>query len=155
VGVGAEVWISVFLGLIFLFIFPQFAQWLYSQVNHSYQPSFLPITLTDVQTGQATVIPYPKSVFFVEQMALFAFSVVLIVEGVVLVLSRTKGVVLFALGITVAAVLLNIWAVADGFRAARGLLLFNAVAAGFGVYIAIYQYSLLQALRHRPGRIVS
>jgi hypothetical protein len=144
VGVGAEVWISVALGVILIFLAPRIWQYYFA-------PGKFTWTFND---PAGNPLPYTKTEFFWADLGLAAFAVVLVVEGLALLLARKAVVVTAALALTVLATVLNLYVLGRTYGAV-GFQIMNALAAAFGVYIAIYQYSLLQALRHRPGRIVS
>lgn len=149
-GRGPEAYISIGVGLIFLFAFPHFTQWWIHVVFHTKTPpSFLPIMLED-----GTEIPYQKSIFFFNDLAIASFAYALIIEGLALVLAgRSRpGVVLFALVVTVAAVVLNGWYLVSSFG--DGLPLVSAIAVLFGGYMIWFQWTLakaLMAMRHMSG----
>lgn len=162
VGLGAEAWISLVMGVLLLYLCPNIPQWLFSKVSPSYKPPFLPITdvvrdsgtglpVTEPQTGllKRVEVPYTSSIYFPEHLSVFAFAAVLLVDGLVLLMVRRRAVVWAALGLTVASLLLAAWAVMDGFRTNRGLLLYPVICLAFGVYLAIYQAALARGLRGR------
>jgi multisubunit Na+/H+ antiporter MnhB subunit len=143
-GRGLEAWISIGVGLIFLFVFPHFTQWWVHSVFHtSSVPTFLPIT--DSNTGAQ--IPYSKSVFFFNDLAIASFAYALIIEGIALVLAgRSRpGVVLFALAVTAAAVVLNAYYLISSY-ATEGFALVSAVAVVFGGYMLWFQWNLAREL---------
>ena len=137
----AEAWISIAIGLILLFIFPNFWQWLISKIS-SYKPPFLPIT--DMNTGAE--IPYPQSIFFFGHLCVFAFALVLIIDGLIL-FTRRPALLMFAFAFTVISTAMNFFCVASETMQGRGFPLVSALAFAFGVYIAIFQWKLLQAHR--------
>jgi hypothetical protein len=137
----AEAWISIAIGLILLFIYPYTWQWLISKVSN-YQPPFLPIT--DVNTGAN--IPYSQSVFFFSHLCVFAFALVLIIDGLVL-FTRRAALLIFAFGFTVITAAMNFFCIANETMQGRGFPLASALAFAFGVYIAIFQWKLLQVMR--------
>jgi hypothetical protein len=137
----AEAWISIAIGLILLFIFPHTWQWLISKVS-SYKPPFLPIT--DMNTG--VEIPYTQSIFFFSQLCVFAFALVLIMDGLIL-FTRRPTLLMLAFGFTVLTAAMNFACVANETMQARGFPLTSALAFAFGVYIAIFQWKLLQVHR--------
>ncbi len=87
---------------------------------------------------------------FWSDLAVTSFALALIVEGIALVLSRRWAVVLFALVLTLAATLLNLGFVL-GTYSQYGLARISALAVIFGVYMAIYQWTLLQSSRRVKG----
>jgi hypothetical protein len=137
----AEAWISIAIGLILLFIYPYFWQWLISLVSN-YKPPFLPIT--DMNTGAA--IPYPQSIFFFSNLCIFAFALVLIVDGLIL-FTRRRGLLMFAFWFTALTAAMNFFCIANETMQGRGFPIASALAFAFGVYIAIFQWKLLQSMR--------
>lgn len=137
-GFGPEAWISIGVGLIFLFAFPNFTQWAAYKLFHMKMPSFLPIT--DTSTGAE--IPYSQSVFFLNDLCIALFSYALIVEGVALLLARHPIVVLFALVVTAAAVILNLYYLVTHFS--EGFSIVSAIAVVFGGYMIWYQSRLMR-----------
>lgn len=145
-GRGAEAWISIGVGVILLFAFPNFTLWWIHVVFHTKPPAFLPIT--DAMTGAE--IPYPKSVFFWSDLCVDLFAYALVVEGIALVFARRPGMVMFALAVTAAAVLLNLYYMIRSFG--EGFPLVSAIAVVFGGYMGFYQWRLLQnmlAVQHK------
>ena len=143
----AEAWISIAIGVILLFIFPNFWQWLISKASN-YKPPFLPIT--DMATGAE--VPYTQSVFFFSHLCLFAFALVLIIDGLIL-FTRRPGLLMFAFGFTAITAAMNFLSLANETMQGRGFPLAQALAFAFGVYIAMFQWKLLQAHRlSRAGR---
>jgi hypothetical protein len=141
-GRGPEAYISIGVGLIFLFVFPHFTQWWVHVVFRTKTPpSFLPITQED-----GTEIPYQKSIFFFNDLAIASFAYALIIEGLALVLAgrNRPGVVLFALLVTLVAVALNAWYLVSSFG--DGFPLVSAIAVLFGGYMIWFQWNLAKAL---------
>jgi multisubunit Na+/H+ antiporter MnhB subunit len=142
-GRGPEAWISIGVGLIFLFAFPHFTQWLVHTVFHTKTvPSFLPIT-----DENNVEIPYQKSIFFMSDLCVAIFTYALIVEGITLLLAKRPIVVAFALLVTAAAVLLNLYYLIQSFG--DGFPMVSAIAVVFGGYMLWYQWRLLQMMRGR------
>jgi hypothetical protein len=137
-GRGPEAWISVGVGLILLFAFPHFTQWWGHAVFHTRTPSFLPITSSE----DGSVIPYPKSDFFLNDLAIASFAYALILEGIALLLAgrNRPGIVLFALLITIVAVGLNAWYLVSSFG--DGIALVSAFAIVFGGYMIWFEWNL-------------
>lgn len=136
----AEAWISIAIGVILLFIYPYFWQWLISLVSN-YQPPFLPIT-----DSTGAVVPYTQSIFFFSNLCIFAFALVLITDGLVL-FTRRPALLMLALGFTVVTAAMNFISVVIETMQGRGLPIASALAFAFGVYIAMFQWKLLQSLR--------
>jgi len=143
---SAEAWISIGIGLILMFCFPNFLQWLISLVS-SYKPPFLPIT--DMTTGAE--VPYPKSIFFFSNLCTFAFALTLVCDGVLLFFRRLLPTML-ALALTAAATALNMVYLVKSFLNNEGFPIVSALAVVFGIYIANYQWKLLGSMR-RTSRL--
>jgi hypothetical protein len=146
----AEAWISMAIGLILLFIYPYTWQWLLSKIS-SYKPPFLPITQFNPQTGLTTEIPYAQSDFFFSHICVFAFALVLILDGLIL-FTRRPALLMFAFAFTVVTAAMNFLCVANETLHGRAFPLVSGLAFAFGVYIAIFQWKLLQQLRFARGR---
>jgi hypothetical protein len=136
-GQGPAAWISIGVGLIFVFAFPHFTQWWIHVLFHTNPPSFLPIT--DSQTGAE--IPYPKSVFFLSDLAIAMFAYALVLDGIVLLIRR-RAVLMLALVVTAAAVALNVYYLIKSFADDSGFPIVSAVAVLFGGYMLWYQWMI-------------
>ena len=136
-GRGPAAWISIGVGLIFVFAFPRFTQWWIHVLFHTNPPSFLPIT--DSQTGAE--IPYPKSVFFLSDLAIAMFAYALVLDGIVLLIRR-RAVLMLALVVTAAAVALNLYYLIKSFADDSGFPIVSAVAVLFGGYMLWYQWTI-------------
>jgi hypothetical protein len=90
-------------------------------------------------------LPYRQTVFFWGDVAIFAFSLLLIVDGLIL-FTRKPALVTIALAFTIITVLMNFIYVVRMMNG-YGFQLWSAIAVAFGVYIAIFQWRLLQSLR--------
>lgn len=134
VGVGPEAWISIAIGAIVLFLYHRTFEWLLGSKS-------LPV-ITDVN---GNVIPYAKSAFFWQDLGPALFGVILVVEGLALVFARNRAVVSVALVLTLAAAAVNLWAIIATTKLI-GFPIMSAIAVAFCVYIAIYQWRLLQSL---------
>lgn len=140
-GFGPEAWISIGVGLIFLFAYPYFTQWAIWKLFHtSTMPSFLPIT--DSSTGAE--VPYPQSELFLNHLCIALFSYALIVEGIALLLARHPIVVLFALVVTLSAVVFNLYYLVAHFTP---FPIVSAIAVLFGSYMMWYQWRLLRDMK--------
>jgi hypothetical protein len=137
----AEAWISIAVGLILLLMSPYTLQWLVSLIS-SYKPPFLPIT--DVTTGAE--IPYTHSTFFFGHLCVFAFSLVLIIDGLVL-FTRKPALIMIALVVTAITTLMNLIYVGKAMMNGEALPIVSALAVAFGVYIATLQWKLVQSFR--------
>jgi hypothetical protein len=142
---GAEAWISIVIGLILLLASPYTLQWLISLIS-SYKPPFLPITSTDLNTGQVTELPYPQSIFFFGHVCVFAFALVMIISGLILFTRRT-ALVAAAFVFTAIATLMNLIYVIKATFGGEALPIISAFAVAFGGYIAFSHWRMLQLLR--------
>lgn len=134
---GAEVWISIAIGLILLFYYPTMMRYVSSRL---FGTEFPPFEL------DGAVIPYPKvHPQFWSDLCITAFAFVLILEGVALAMLRKRWIVLLAFGMTVLTTLLNVGFVFATF-ASHGPPMISLLAIAFGGYIAIYQWRLLKSL---------
>jgi hypothetical protein len=132
----AEAWNSNAIGLILMFVSTagRFLEYLTSS-NFSWNfidPAGAPL-------------PYRQTVFFWGDVAIFAFSLLLIIDGLIL-FTRKPALVMIAFGFTIVTVLMNFLYVVRMMNG-YGFQLWSAIAVAFGVYIAIFQWRLLQSLR--------
>lgn len=139
-GVGAEVWISIAVGAILLFMSGRFWQYVFNRANFTW-------TFSDPQGNPIT---YPQTVFFWGDMAMVAFGFVLVVEGIVLAFARKRALMMAAFAFTVAATALNAAYLAMMMTGGYGFQLMSAFAVAFGVYIAMSQWAMLKASRPGP-----
>ena len=137
-GGGAEAWISIAVGVILILMSPRIFQYFLS-------PSSFTWTFND---AQGNPLKYTQTVFFWGDLALAAFAIVLIVEGLVIAFARRRAFVALAFGLTALATALNLgflgYAMSKGF----GFQIYSALAVAFGVYIGLYQWKLLRGARY-------
>lgn len=138
-GVGAEVWFSFAMGLLLIFMSPRI--WQYVFMRGSFTWSF--------QDELGNPLPYPKSVYFWGDVALAAFALTLIAEGIVIGFVRRRIWIGAALLLTVITTLGNLLYVSSMMVKGYGFQLYSGLAIAFGVYIALYEWKLYQ--RSRPG----
>lgn len=141
----AEAWISIAVGLILLLMSPYTLQWLVSLIS-SYKPPFLPIESFDPKTGITSEVPYLRSIFFFGHLCVFAFALVLIIDGLVL-FTRKRVLIMDALVVTAVTTLMNLIYVAKAVSNGEALPIISALAVAFGVYIAMLQWKLVQSFR--------
>jgi hypothetical protein len=157
-GAGPEVWISIALGLLLLFLAPNAMKWASSKVLHTkFTPYVDPITEQPVDyvlMTDGTKVNYRNRIEFWNDWAITAFALALILEGVALVFSRRPLVVLLALLVTVAATLANLIYLVATYNT-YGIALLSALAVIFGTVIAVYEWRLLMMLvaAQRQGRV--
>lgn len=140
----AEIWISLAVGAILLFMFPTMLKYVSSRL---FGTAFVPFQMPD-----GTVVPYPR-VYpqFWSDLCITLFALVLILEAITLAFVRNRPLVLIAFATTVVATALNLWFVLATF-AKYGAPLVSLLAVAFGVYIAIYQWRLLKLLQQQHLR---
>ena len=97
-------------------------------------------------TGVTTEIPYASSDFFFGHLCIFAFALVLIFDGLIL-LTRRTALMMVAFGFTVVATAMNFLYIVQATRSGQPLPIMSALAAAFGVYIAIHQWRLIAMMR--------
>ena len=91
------------------------------------------------------------SINFWSDLAITAFAVVLIVEGIVLLVARNRTLLTIALVLTVATTLGNLLYLVLSYPD-YGLAVMSAVAVIFGVYIALNQLAQLKRYGSVSGR---
>ena len=135
---GADAWISIAIGAIFLFMFPRFLQWFFSRTFGTHFDEF-------VDTNNV-VVPYQTLSVFWSDLGPTTFALILIIDGLVLGFIRKAPMVLVALSLTLAAALFNlIWLVVS--YSTQGFAIVSALAVAFGGYIASYQWQLYKTLQ--------
>jgi len=166
VGMGAEAWISIGIGLLLLFLNPDLVKFASSKVLHTHFAPYADATgkpnasdsalmMKNDESGNSVVSevrPYLKtngenSPNFPNDLAITSFALALILEGIALVLSRRPIVVLFALSLTVVATLYNLLFFVSEYAHYKTIPMISALAVIFGGYMAVYQYSLLHSSR--------
>ena len=134
----AEAWISIALGVLLLFIFPNTLSYVHSPAVFEQNNS--------VTDAQGNTIPYPKSAYFWTDLGVTVFAVALIVEGIVLAAARRIAPLIFAFLLTSLAAAFNVVVIAHAYP----LIGFPAVC-GIGVavlgYMAMTQWRLIGILR--------
>ena len=154
VSIGAEVWVSLIIGIIFLMLGFNFARYAFTTMSgHAYHTH---VDWTDGPKA-GTEVAYPDLTGDViwNDSALFIFGVALILEAIVLFIAGTNStlkrpLVGFAAFIAAAATLLNLIAAAKMFS--DGIMpLVSLLAVAFGGYMAAYEWKLYVALRPRPA----
>jgi len=139
--IPAEAWLSLAVGVIVLFMFPEFRTYLttLSHPEHFYD-------LYTISDSHNQSIPFEKSVFFFTEMGLTYFGITMVLDAIVLLRPRYTVLIWIVLILNIVGVALNIFAVVKALDEA-GFMIYNALAIAFGGYIALYQWRLLQNLR--------
>lgn len=144
--VGAEIWICFALGALLMFLCSQPIEYVLT-LNH---PERFSGAVTD---PNGNPISYPSSEFFLPQLGVCVFGVVLILDGLQMMFARSFKFAVVALGITLAGTLLNIAAQISSFKNGTGVQILCFLAVIIGGYTAIYQWNavkMLRALRQIP-----
>jgi hypothetical protein len=159
-GMMAEAWISVGIGILLLILCPTMTKYLSSKVFHTHfapyadkdhNPNASDSAIMTLDGEVTEVIPYTKTTpandpNFGSDLSISTFALALIVEGIALVLSRQPAVVGFAILVTIAATLLNLIYVSRTLAGKYPFPLVSALAVIFGIYMALYQFRLLQTV---------
>ena len=156
-GVGAEVWLSAIIGAFLILMGKSFGGWLIAKATG--QPYVTGATWAE---GNDRGLPADSPVGYwdlegfaaLNDSAIFLFGVAMVLEAAVLALIGTRfrhkaGLVTFALLITVLATAYNLF-VTGKLLTAGVLPLWSILAVGFGGYIAMFEWRLLQQLRPAP-----
>jgi zinc ribbon protein len=151
-GVGAEAWISIALAIILLILTPHTLTYVSSKLFHTTFAPYpdptrpFPARCDFILYNDGTREYYRDRPEFWSDMAITILAAALIVEGITLILSRRRALMLFALSITVAATLLNLgYVIATTSK--YGWPLMSLLAVVFGIYIGIQQWSHLRFSR--------
>ncbi len=134
---GPEAWISFAMGALILFMNPTLLQYLLMS-----PASFAKIYSVTDENGQP--LAYPKSVFFPKDIAITAFCLILILDGLVVLFARKPTIIWIALVLTIAAVIANLGFVLYAFNKGYGMQILPLIAVMYGVYIAIFQWRLIK-----------
>lgn len=153
-GVGAEVWLSVLLGLIFILIGKNFAVYSFAKLTGQAYHTGVNWTVGP-NAGQEVAYPDLMGFVMLNDSAMLLFGLTLLLEAAVMGLVNTRfrykrALVTAALVLAVAATAFNLFAVVR-LLSANVMPLISLLAAGFGGYIAAYQWRLLQSLPRTTG----
>jgi hypothetical protein len=137
---GPEAWFSIVIGVILQLMSTRFWSFVFSKV---FGRSF---TWTFSDTNGAP-ITYTQTVFFMGDLAMVLFGLVLIFEGVVFLFSRNRMLVMIAFALTCAATGFNLVYLIQMMSKGYGLQIMSALAVAFGGYIAMTQWKMIAATR--------
>jgi hypothetical protein len=135
---GPEAWFSIVIGIIVQLMSTRFWSFVFSKLFGS------AFTWTFRDTN-GTPITYTQSVFFMGDVAMVLFGLVLIVEGIVFIFSRSRTLLMGAFILTCAATLLNLVFLVQMMSKGYGLQIMAALAVAFGGYIAMTQWRMLSS----------
>lgn len=133
-GHAPEAWISLAIGAFLLFMYPRFLQWASSRIFHTHFDEFM---------VDDKVVAYQSVPEFWMDLGPVLFGIVLLLDGAVLLAMRRRGLVAFALVLTVLATLYNLTYMILSFGQ-YGFAPISFLATAFGVYIAWFQWRLLR-----------
>ena len=136
----AEGWISIALGVILLFMFP-------NTISYVRSPAAFE-QANPVTDAQGNSMRYVQTAFFWTDLGMTIFSGVLIVEGVLLAFLRKSGPIYIAFGLTVAAALFNLLVTIHVYSLI-GFPIYCALAVAVAGYMALTQWRLIEILRRR------
>lgn len=150
---GPEAWISMAMGMLFLLMIPHtltyassklfgttFAPWPDPTQPYPAKCDFKLFT-------DGTKIFYRDSPDFWSDLFVTCFAVVLIFDGLIILWVRKRLLIMAAFTMTILVVLLNLGYLIKSMSG--GLAMLSAVAVTYGVYIAIFQWRLLDMLKQR------
>jgi hypothetical protein len=138
VGGFAEAWISIAIGLILLFVFPNTIQYFKSADDFAKVHQY-----TDAQSNPIT---YTQSAFFLADLGVTVFALALLVEGIMLTLARKATLIYVTLVITVAAAAFNLFVVIKTYDDI-GFQIVCAFGVAVCIYMALMQWRLIGVLR--------
>jgi hypothetical protein len=131
----ASVWISIAVGAILLLFSPRLLIYFFAIERFAATYSF-----SDVNGP----LHYTQTVFFWGDVCLVIFAVMLIVDGLAMMATRSRYTLMVALLFTVLTTLANlvyaIWMLQKGY----GVQLLAVLAVAFGGYVAIQQWQMLR-----------
>lgn len=132
---GAEAWIGIVLGAILIIFFPRI--WQYYLAPGSFTWTFV--------DKQGAPLAYTRSAFFMVDLGLTVYAIILVMDGLVMLFSRRIALVAGALGLTLLGTALNFIVLVLAWPQI-GPQLMPLLAAALGVYIGIYQWNHLRML---------
>jgi len=134
----AEAWISIALGLLLLFAFPNTIRYLHSPVGFEQNNTFI--------DASGNTIPYTQSAFFWTDLGVSVFAIALILEGIILAAARKVLPLVAAFCVTAAAAVFNVFVIIHAYSVI-GFPIVCGVGAAVLVYMAMTQWRLISALR--------
>jgi hypothetical protein len=134
----AEAWISIALGVLLLFIFPNTLRYIHSPADFEQNNP-----VTDAQNNP---IHYPQSAFFWQDLGVTVFAGALILEGIALAAARKIGPIWVAFVVTVLAGIFNVIVIAH-VQPILGFPIFCGVGVVILGYMAFTQWRLITVLR--------
>ncbi|HEY1629303.1 MAG TPA: hypothetical protein VGF52_05560 [Tepidisphaeraceae bacterium] len=133
---GAEAWLSIAIGVIFLLVFPRFLEWASSGVLGTHFDEFM---------LNGNVVPYQHVPEFWADLGSTSFGLMLILDGIALAIGK-RSLLMISFLFTIAVVAFNLIYLILSYQT-YGLAIVSAVAVVLGVYIAMHQWKLLRLTR--------
>jgi hypothetical protein len=134
----AEAWISIGLGILILFIFPNTLKFIHSPAQFQQD--------NPVTDAQGNTLPYMQSIFFWTDLGVTVFAAALIFEGIILALARKIAPLCFAFAMTCFAALFNCFVIIRAYPI-NGFQIFCGIAVVVLGYMALTQLRLIHLLR--------
>jgi len=154
-GVGAEVWLSLIIGIVLMMIGQSFARYSFAKLRG--QPFHTNVKwAAGPKEGQEVEYFELEGFTAWTDTGIFLFGLAMVLEAAMLtaIYSRLGGkraLTGFALFVTILATGLNVYVCVKLFGV--GIMpLMSAMAVAFGGYMAIYEWRLLQQLSAAPPR---
>jgi hypothetical protein len=152
-GVGAEVWLSAVIGVVLMLLGRSFGGYLLAKATG--QPYHTNVSWTaGPNEGQEVAYWELEGFTALSDSAIWLFGLAMVLEAAVLAVVNTRfrakvGLLRVALLVTVLATAYNLFV---SFKVLAGgvLPIMSLLAVGFGGYIAVFEWRLLQQLRPPP-----
>lgn len=156
IGVGVDIWISVIIGLLLLMMGARFGKWAVATLRH--QPYHTEVNWTDgPKTGSEVSYFELEGFTALSEMGIFLFGAMLLAEAAAKFLTVIKpgnisrAFLMFATLLTLAAVLLNIYAAYKLFTI-NTIPFLSGLAVAFGGWILLDEITTLQRTAAPPRR---
>jgi hypothetical protein len=153
--VGAEVWISAILGIVFMFLGFNFARYMAATLTGGTFHTNVNWTTGD-KAGQEVAYYDLQGGTAHTESGLFLFGLALVLEALALLAAHSgmpgkRGLVGFALFVTLLATAYNIFVVIKLFGLGIAPLM-SVIAVAIGGYMATYQWRLFKQISRQPAR---
>jgi hypothetical protein len=148
-GLGAEIWLSLVLGIIFVFLGWRFAEYAWSEIRGVEFDTGTTWASGDRARTPVNYWELSGKVAWTES-GIFLFGLALIFEAVAMIAASTqlrarRALIGLALFVTLLATAYNLY-VAGLFFSAGQVAILSLLAVAFGGYIALYQWQQLRIL---------
>ncbi len=146
---GAEVWLSVVLGIIFMLVGGNFGIYFADRAMNRPFHTHVEWSPGTPLAGQEVAYPDLQGFVMLTDASFFLFGLALFFDGIVLMVSAAssrfhKPMIYLGLAITAVAVAFNVYAC--GKLMSNGITpLISLLATAFGVYIGIHQWTMLKS----------